>query len=164
MKNKILKSALLFTAIITTNSYAFEITNGKVLTPGHFISNIHDGIYIESDPIHAAMTSLGAQAMVLKVATNYAYHTTTNHSVYIINDSGTIQSYNWFFQSCPEHYTCTTWAGSVSLNPGGSFCESGTIQPGIEYGQLGIYKNTAITQTTGYDPKYVSSVAPIQVS
>jgi hypothetical protein len=158
------KAILLCAALVTSNAYAFQLNNGTIIIPGHFIDNPNNGIYIPSEPVHAEMTSLGAQAMVLKVATNFAYHTTTNHSVYIVNDSGAPQTYNWFFQSCPEHYGCTTWAGVVNLNPGGSYCESGTIQPGIKYGTLGIYQNKAVTQTIGYDPQYVYSIAPIQVS
>lgn len=159
---KILKYSLL--ALLATNATASEIINGTILEKAHFISNENNATYEESFPIHTMSTSLGATAKVLKVATNYSYHTTTNHSVYIINDSNAPQTYYWYFKSCPQNFGCTTWGGAVALNPGGTYCESGTLQPTVKYMNLGFYENKAVTQTTGYDPKYVDSIAPIEVS
>lgn len=164
MKYQILCFALFPAIFICPNVHAFELSNGKIITQSHFISNAMNASYVETNPVHAMGTSLGAQADTLKIATGYSYHTTTNHSVYIINDTQSIQTYYWYFNSCPEHFGCITWGGEISLNPGGSFCESGTLKPNVIYGQIGIYQNKAITQTSGYDPKYIESIAPIQVS
>lgn len=148
-----------------SNAYSYQLNNGKIIEASHFINNPSNAIYTESYlPQKAMNTSLGAEADVVKVATNYSYHSTTNHSVYIVNDTSTINTYNWFFESCPQNYMCTVIAGAVQLNPGGSFCESGTLQPAIKYPIIGIYQNLAVTETKGYEERYAKSIAPIQVS
>ncbi len=164
IKMKILHYSLLCGAMISINSNAFEINNGKVLQKSHFINNSLNATYIEKSPFHTEMTSLGAQADPLKIAIDYAYHTTTNHTVYIVNNTATTNTYYWYFNSCPQYYTCVVRGGAVELAPGGSFCESGTIQPSVKYYQIGFYENKAITQTTGFDPQYVQSIASIEVS
>lgn len=162
MKNKIFTIVLL--ATVSSAAIAHELHNGKIITPSHFVTPNTNALYFESAPIHTMNTGLQAHADVVKVAINYKYHSTTDHSVYIINDSKTTNKYEWYFESCPQYYSCIVRAGIIELQPGGSFCEAATIQPGISYSRIGIYTNTAITETKGFDPKYISSIAPIQVS
>lgn len=163
MKYKKLIITLLPSMFIISNSYGFELSNGKIIEQGHFISNPDNAIFKETSN-NIRMTSLGAQAEPLKVAADYAYHTTTNHSVFIVNDSNSTQTYYYYFNSCPQYHSCTSWGGGVQLAPGGTYGLTGTIQPGIRYSQVGFYQNKAITQTSGYDPKYTDSVATISVS
>jgi hypothetical protein len=156
--------SILLISSLSSLSMAYELHNGKIIQPSHFVSPNVDAAYIETRPVHAMNTGLQAHADVVKVAINYKYHSTTDHSVYIINDSNEKHAYEWYFESCPQYYSCIIRAGAVELQPGGSFCESAIIQPGISYSRIGIYTNTAITETKGFDPKYISSIAPIQVS
>lgn len=163
-----LKKIALVLFIASTNSYASYITNGKMLTESHWIGNSNNAIHYETEInlVSASSSndvSLGAEAKVLKVAPGYAYHTTTNHTVYIVNHDKVQHTYYWYMSSCPQNFDCITLGGGVVLNPKGEFCKSETIQPGVIYEQQGYYKNVARTYTNGYETKEAYDTANIQV-
>jgi hypothetical protein len=160
------KVTLVLLSLISSSAMASYINNGTIIENGHWLGQ---SAYYSETPILAMLStadvSLGAQANDLYIASNYKYHTTTNHTVYIVNGSNSKQTFIWYMESCPELYACSIRSGTIELKPGGEFCESGAIQPNVVYqSEYAVYTNIARTYSKGYNPQKVEDVAYIHVS
>jgi hypothetical protein len=162
------KVTLVLLSLVSVNAMAYQLNNGKIIEPGHFEGE--PAFYKEIPIVAMAMSpmasvNLGAQADDLHIAADYHYHTTTNHTVYIVNHTNKVQNYEWHMESCPALHNCKDRWGTVQLNPGGEFCESGAIQPKVSYESSGaVYTNVATTYSKGHDPHKVQGLGYIFVS